>query len=150
VAKEPAGATQQRIHPSLPESSRSPRSAGRPRPSVLIVDDDVELASRYQRALEAYGYVVARSSRAELPQRLSADKSYDVVVGDVEPGDDGVALRSLRGRCPVVLLSHGLALASALAAVRGGAYRYLLKPVSDERLLEVLVDTICENSLRVP
>jgi len=63
-------------------------------------------------------------------------------------GDDG-ALRSLRNRCPVILLSHGLAFASALAAVRCGAYRYLLKPISDERLLEVLVETIQESSPRV-
>ena len=73
-----------------------------------------------------------------------------VVVGDVgSDGSDDGALRSLRNRCPVVLLSHGLAFASALAAVRCGAYRYLLKPVSDERLLEVLVETIQDVSSRL-
>jgi len=30
-----------------------------------------------------------------------------------------------------------------------GAYRYLLKPVSDELLLEVLVETIQESSRRL-
>ncbi len=149
VSKEPAGTTQQKIHPSLPESSRLPRSTGRPRSWVLIVDDDVELVSRYQRALEACGYVVDRSSRGELPLRLPADNHYDVVVGDVDPDDDSTFC-CLRGRCPLVLLSQGLAFASALAAVRYGVYRYLLKPVSEDRLLEVLVETIRERSPRMP
>ena len=150
MAKEPAGTSPQSNLSPLPELSRSPRSPARSRPSILIVDDDTELACRYQHALEAYGYSVDRSSRADLASRLSGDKHYDVVVGDVgvDGGDDG-ALRSLRNRCPVILLSHGLAFASALAAVRCGAYRYLLKPISDDRLLEVLVETIQESSPRV-
>ena len=111
------------------------------------MDDDTELACRYQHTLEAYGYSVDRSSRADLAPRLSGDKHYDVVVGDVGfDGSDESVLRSLRNHCPVVLLSHSLAFASALAAVRCGAYRYLLKPISDERLLEVLVETIQESS----
>jgi DNA-binding NtrC family response regulator len=146
VAKEPPGTSQQSNPSPLSEISRLPRSPGRSRPSILIVDDDTELACRYQRALEAYGYNVDRSSRADLAMRLSGAKNYDVVVGDV--GSDYSALRSLGNRCPVVLLSHGLAFASALAAVRCGAYRYLLKPVSDECLLEVLVETIQESSPR--
>jgi len=150
VAKEPAGTSPQGNHSPLPELSRSPRSPGRSRPSILIVDDDTELACRYQHALEAYGYSVERSSRADLALRLSGDKNYDVVVGDVGlDGSDDSALRSLRNRCPVVLLSHGLAFASARAAVRCGAHRYLLKPISEERLLEVLVETIQESSLRL-
>lgn len=146
MAKEPAATTEQTSQVGL-SLSRSPRSPGRARPSILIVDDDTDLASRYQRVLEAYGYAVQRASTSELRGRLADGASFDVIVGDVDldDGNDGL-LRSLDGRCPVVLLSHGLAFASALAAVRCGAFRYLLKPVSDESLLEVLVETIRECS----
>ena len=48
----------------------------------------------------------------------------------------------------MVLLSNVLVFASARAAVECGAYRYLLKPVSDEQLLEVLVETIQESAHR--
>ena len=49
----------------------------------------------------------------------------------------------------MVLLSNVLAFASARAAAECGAYRYLIKPVSDERLLEVVVETIQESSRRL-
>jgi chemosensory pili system protein ChpA (sensor histidine kinase/response regulator) len=130
------------------------RAAGRPRSSILIVDDDAELARRYQRALESYGYAVERASHGEGAIRLAGEKQFDVVVGDVDPreGCEDRTLKNIHDRCkdvPVVLLSNVLAFASARAAAECGAYHYLLKPVSDERLLEVLVETIQESSRRL-
>jgi DNA-binding NtrC family response regulator len=132
------------------------RAAGAPtraRSSVLIVDDDAELARRYQRALESYGYVVERASHGEGAVRLAAEKQFDVVVGDIDPSEDredGTLKRihAQRKDLPVVLLSGGIAFSTARAAVKCGAYRYLLKPVSEERLLEVLVETIRESPRR--
>jgi DNA-binding NtrC family response regulator len=117
----------------------------------LIVDDDAELARRYQRVLESYGYAVERASHGEGAVRLAGEKPFDVVVGDVDPREGRVdetlkSIHTQREDLPVVLLSSGIAFATARAAVECGAYRYLLKPVSDERLLEVLVETIRESS----
>ena len=77
-----------------------------------------------------------------------------MVIGDVDPreGCQDRTLKSIhdqRKDIPVVLLSNVLAFASARAAVECGAYRYLLKPVSDEQLLEVLVETLHESSHRL-
>jgi len=126
----------------------------RSRSSVLIVDDDAELARRYQRALESYGYSVERISHGEGAVRLAGERQFDVVVGDIDPRGDreyGMlkSIHEQRQDLPVVLLSSGIAFATARAAVECGAYRYLLKPVSDERLLEVLVETIRESSRRL-
>jgi DNA-binding NtrC family response regulator len=120
----------------------------------LIVDDDAELARRYQRTLESYGYAVERAARGEGAIRLAAEKQFDVVVGAVDPREacEDRTLKSIHERCqdvPVVLLSNVLVFASARVAAECGAYRYLLKPVSDEQLLEVLVETIQESSRRL-
>ena len=136
------------------EAARSTRATGRARSSILIVDDDAELARRYQRALESYGYMVDRAPHGEGAIRLAHEKQFDVVVGDVDPREEceDRTLKSIhdqRKDVPVVLLSKVLVFASARAAAECGAYRYLLKPVSEERLLEVLVETIQENSHRL-
>jgi DNA-binding NtrC family response regulator len=136
------------------EVARAACAPARSRSSVLIVDDDAELARRYQRVLESYGYAVERASHGEGAVRLAGEKPFDVVVGDVDPREarvDGTlkSIHEQREDLPVVLLSSGIAFATARVAVECGAYRYLLKPVSDERLLEVLVETIRESSRRL-
>jgi DNA-binding NtrC family response regulator len=130
------------------------RASARSRSSILIVDDDDELARRYQHALESYGYAVERVSPGEGAIRLVGEKQFDVVVGDVDPREEckDRTLKSIHERCqdvPVVLLSNMLVFASARVAAECGAYRYLLKPVSDEQLLEVLVETIRVSSRRL-
>jgi DNA-binding NtrC family response regulator len=130
------------------------RVPSRARSSILIVDDDAELARRYQLALESYGYAVDRVAQGDAAIRLAGAKQFDVVVGDVDPREgreDGTLKRihDQRKDVPVVLLSNVLAFASARAAAECGAYRYLIKPVSDERLLEVVVETIQESSRRL-
>ena len=129
------------------DAARSARAPARSRSSILIVDDDVELSRRYQVALESYGYAVERAPHGEGAIRLAGEKQFDVVIGDVDPreGCQDRTLKSIhdqRKDTPVVLLSNVLAFSSARVAVECGAYRYLLKPVSDEQLLEVLVETI--------
>ena len=132
-------------------SARAVRAPARSRSSILIVDDDDELARKYQRALESYGYSVERASHGEAAIGLVAKKRFDVVVGDIDVRGncEGVTLKSIHERCEnlaVILLSSGLAFSSARAAMECGAYYYLLKPVSEERLLEVLVKTIRQSS----
>jgi len=113
----------------------------------LIVDDDDESAQRCQHSLESYGYAVERATHGEAAIGLAAQKRFDVVVGDIYGRDncESGTLKSIHQKCgdlPVVLLSSGLAFSSARAAMECGAHRYLLKPVSDEHLLEVVVETI--------
>jgi DNA-binding NtrC family response regulator len=130
------------------------RATARSRTSILIVDDDAELARRYQHALESYGYTVERASHGEGAIRLAGERQFDVVVGHIDPREGCAArtlksIHDLRKEVPVVLLSNVLAFASARVAAECGAYRYLIKPVSDERLLEVLVETLQESSRRL-
>ena len=125
--------------------------AARDRSSILIVDDDDDLAQRYQHSLESSGYEVERAAHGEAAIGLAARKRFDVVVGDLYRRDhcESGTLKIIHEKfedLPVVLLSSGLAFSSARAAVECGAHCYLLKPVSEEHLLEVVVKTIRERA----
>lgn len=154
VAKDPSGntalvSTKYTGHAVTP----IPRRPATARSSILIVDDDFELSRRYQRALESYGYTVERAAQGEGAIRLAFEKHFDVVIGDVDPREGStdrtlMTIHDQRREVPVVLLSNFLSFGSARAAADCGAYHYLLKPVSEDRLLEVLVDTIQGSPLR--
>jgi two-component system response regulator FlrC len=89
-------------------------------------------------------------SDGETAVRLAGKKQFDAVVTDIDIGGSSECktlkrLREQHRELPVVVLSEGLAFASARTAVECGAHRYLLKPISEERRLEVLVEAIQED-----
>jgi DNA-binding NtrC family response regulator len=119
---------------------------------VLLVDDDDEVVRGYQHALLARGYAVDMACDEQAAVRLACEKRFDVIVGDTDMrGLRGcellLDLRKRRRDLPLVLLSSGVAFASARVALACGAYRYLLKPVTEGRLVEVVVATIRENAV---
>jgi EAL domain-containing protein (putative c-di-GMP-specific phosphodiesterase class I)/CheY-like chemotaxis protein len=122
--------------------SEMPRTgyAGR----VLLADDDPSLRTALSRILARNGYVVTTAADGgQALNELKAGHRFDVVVSDLDmPGADGLSLlRTVRGNdlhLPVVLLTGSPALASAVAAVEYGAFRYLTKPASPAVLLDVV------------
>jgi EAL domain-containing protein (putative c-di-GMP-specific phosphodiesterase class I)/CheY-like chemotaxis protein len=102
--------------------------------SVLLVDDDPEVLRAWRRTLERVGCDVHALSDSSVVPELLRSRRFDAIVSDVRmAGMDGFAvLRAARECCPgtPVLLATGDGdLGSAIAAVEGGAFRFLLKPV---------------------
>ena len=130
--------------------------AKRPRPrskrpsSILIVGDEVETSRAYARSFAAHGYLVDLAADCDTALRLTETKRFDAVVTDLDlPGAPAEKLKGLRqrhGHIALVMLSSRLAFASAQVAVDCGADRYLLKPVSGERLLAALTAALAESS----
>lgn len=148
---QPFGAKSHDVAASVSICSQSDCVTRRHRSSILLVDDDPALALGYEHVLEASGYSVAVATDRTSAAQLAREQDFDVVVGDMdmEENHEGEALRGLsnHGRpVPVVVMSNGLAFARARAAVACGAYRYLVKPVSESRLLEVVVQAIQESA----
>ena len=134
--------------------ARPGRAAGKRRSTILLVGAEAGCLGQYARSFEAYGYAVDFAPDGATAIRLTGEKDFDVIVSDIDEGGfcDGESLRHLReqNHCvPVVVLSSGLAFASARAALDCGADKYLLKPVSDDQLLEVLVEAMRDASLRL-
>jgi len=108
-------------------------------PRVLLVDDNAALVDNLRETLEDEGYVVATAgSVAQTTEAAAA--GFDVALVDLKlPDGDGTELTGkLRGDHPdaaIVLLTGNATLETAIAAVRAGAFAYLVKPVSTPDLL---------------
>lgn len=110
-----------------------------PPPRVLLVDDNTELVDNLREILGGAGYAVLTASTAKAALE-AARAGYEVALVDLRlPDDSGTALAArLRAAAPegeVVLLTGYATLETAIAAVRAGAFAYLVKPCATNELL---------------
>ena len=107
--------------------------------SILIVDDEPQIARALRVALSARGYEVSTAGNGETALDLVATGSPDVVLLDLGlPGIDGVeVVRRLRGwtSIPVIVVSVREGQSDKVAALDAGADDYLTKPFGMDELL---------------
>ncbi len=113
-------------------AAKAPAPAGARR--VLIIDDEPSVLRVLGLLLERSGFAVASASNGREGLALIAEKGFDVVLTDIiMPELSGVDfLKELRQHdldVPVILMTAGATLDSALDAIEYGAQQYLLKPV---------------------
>ena len=107
---------------------------------VLVVDGDSQFRAMIDNMLEKAEYATVHASGGrEAVSHLDQDPPYDVVLSDLTTaGLEGVNLldraRVAQPDTPIVMVTAGRDEASALAAVREGAYDYLLRPFQKEQL----------------
>jgi two-component system nitrogen regulation response regulator GlnG len=100
---------------------------------IWIVDDEESVCWALRQALEGEGHTVATAASAEQAFGLAQRQKPDAVFLDVRlPGTDGLTalgrLRSLTGDAPTVVMTAFGNLNTAVRAVEGGAFDYLVKP----------------------
>ena len=101
---------------------------------ILIIEDDPDGRRSVADALEEAGYAVAAAATAEEGLALFRDTPFDAVLSDIRlPDKDGLAvleaLRALNAEVPVLLMTAYGSVEAAVAALKAGAYDYLLKPL---------------------
>lgn len=114
---------------------------------VLLVDDEQQVLTAYARVLRAAGLSVVTLPNGGEVESMLGSQPFDVVVCDIRmPGTSGIdILRLVRARdpdLPVILMTAGGDLSSAVEAVEHGALRYLLKPIAPELLADTASDAI--------
>ena len=107
---------------------------------VLIVEDDLKIASLIRRILREEGMAPDVAVKGEDALWMAGATDYDAVVLDVMlPGIDGfTTCRQLRDdgvQAPVLMLTARDAVEDRVAGLDGGADDYLVKPFSFEELL---------------
>jgi len=111
----------------------------RPRPRILVADDNVEMARTTADGLTEHGYdAIVAAGGQEALDRLAADQ-VDAVVTDLRmPGIDGLAVLAASRRVdpgrPVIVMTAYSAIDSAVESIRQGAYHYLTKPFKLDEL----------------
>lgn len=120
-----------------------------PRGHVLVLDDERSILTTLQKALSLEGYAVDVAGGVAVAEEKLAKRSYDIALFDVAlPDGDGVdllqRLRASGSDLPVVIMSGHATIDAAVRATRLGAIDFLEKPLSTDRLLLVL-----ENTLRL-
>jgi DNA-binding NtrC family response regulator len=101
---------------------------------VLLVDDDPILLRVVTRVLQNEGYEIETAPDGAEAVRRLADRAYDVVMTDLlmEPVDGLAVLDAARrahAATPVIIITACQAIDRALAAMRSGAFDYVVKPV---------------------
>ncbi|GAB4566198.1 MAG: response regulator [Haliangiales bacterium] len=107
---------------------------------ILVIEDNYDLAVNLTEILEDEGASVQLAVNAS-EARLKLKRGFDVALVDVNlPDADGVSLLTelkdaSDGLAEVVLISGFATVESALKAVDGGAYAYILKPFRIEDIM---------------
>ena len=120
--------------------------------TVLIVEDDPHVLLGCQQALALEDIRSEGVGSAEQALAMVGDNFPGIVISDIRlPGMDGLELlKQLKGRdrtLPVVLITGHGDISMAVGAMRDGAYDFMEKPFSPERLVEVARRALEQRSL---
>ena len=113
---------------------------------ILVVDDQVLFLRMMASILGGCGYEVTEASNAVDALDLYLQKPYPLVVTDIElPEMSGIeltqTLKQINDNTEIVVMNSYASLDTALAAMRAGAYDYLIKPFRD-------IEVICNTAQR--
>ena len=124
----------------------------RPRPTILVVDDDAATRQGLTVLLDSWGYQAseAENGRAAL---AACDKELPqaIVTDLMMPGMTGLEFIAALGervqQVAVVFVTGQAAIDTAVQAIKLGAYDYLSKPLEPQRLREVIEKALKQIAL---
>lgn len=110
---------------------------------ILIVDDDPQLRTSFDRLLGSEGHEMLTAPNAETGIELVRDQSPDLVIQDLRlPGMSGLEafnhIRDLDPKLPVIIMTAFGTTETAIEATKMGAFDYVLKPFDIPDILEVI------------
>jgi DNA-binding NtrC family response regulator len=114
---------------------------------LLLVDDDANTLASLARAFRLPGHEAVVCDQADRALELAKAQRFDVILSDVVmPGKDGLTLlaelKSAGVPTPVVMISGQASIEMAVRATRLGAVDFLEKPLSTEKLLVTVENTV--------
>ncbi|MES9907678.1 MAG: sigma-54 dependent transcriptional regulator [Candidatus Thiodiazotropha sp.] len=112
-------------------------------PDVFFIDDEIDLRLANEQTLELAGFQVRVFEKAEDALKLIDDQTGGIVVSDIRlPGLDGLALlqrlQQMDAALPVILITGHGDISMAVDAMQKGAYDFIEKPFSAERLVDTV------------
>jgi EAL domain-containing protein (putative c-di-GMP-specific phosphodiesterase class I) len=134
-------------HTTIPDNGAEPFPVQPGKPLVLVVDDEAELVKVTRRFLASAGIDSVGCGDGVEAMRLLQTRRFDAIISDVAmPQMGGIALikevRRLDADVPVIMVTGGPSLESAVQAIEHGVYRYLTKPVAPQVMIETTAKAI--------
>jgi len=116
---------------------------------ILLIDDEPEIREPLEEMIRDAGHTVVAAADGAAGLEQVQRRVFDVVISDVRlPQVDGLSVfRDVRKRSPstdVILMTAFAEVGEAVAALKEGAYDYLVKPFDIDELL-VQLRRIDEN-----
>lgn len=107
---------------------------------LLLVEDEIEMASALRAALSRYNLVLDHVATLQDAKSAAAEKVHDVILLDRQlPDGEGTDLlaylRSIDANAPVIILTAQGAVADRVIGLELGADDYLVKPFAVEELV---------------
>jgi DNA-binding response OmpR family regulator len=107
---------------------------------ILVIEDDVKIASFIVKGLEQAGFAVDRAAEGEEGLFMATSVPYDAAVIDLMlPGRDGLsviaAMRRAKIATPVIILSAKRSVEDRVKGLETGSDDYLVKPFTFAELL---------------
>ena len=122
-----------------------------PKATILVVDDEEGILETLTGILEDEGHHVVTASSGEKAIETFAGSSPDIVLLDVwMPGMDGIEtlkeIKKMKGDACVIMISGHSSIDTAVHAIKLGAYDFLEKPLSLDKVL-ILIERALEKTL---
>lgn len=120
--------------------------------NILVVDDELGIRDLLSEILNDEGHSVDLAENATQARAARAGSSYDLVLLDIwMPDTDGVSLLKEWATAgvltmPVIMMSGHATIDTAVEATRIGAFSFLEKPITLQKLLKAVEQGLARNA----
>jgi DNA-binding NtrC family response regulator len=125
----------------------------KPKPAILVIDDEPATLKVMEANLRREGYAVSLAADGQAGLLYVATQNFDVIIVDyMMPNLDGIALiekvRTMGLDVPIIIITAYGSIEHAVKAMQLGAAHYLCKPINYSELMMVLKRTLEQNLLK--
>ncbi|MEW6456514.1 MAG: sigma-54 dependent transcriptional regulator [Acidobacteriota bacterium] len=119
---------------------------------ILIIDDELGVRNSLKGILEDESFIVKDFEKGEDGVRAFQREGYDLILLDVWlPGKDGLEIlkkvKEIDENCPVIMISAHGTIETAVKATKLGAYDFLEKPLSSEKVILTINNALKQKKL---
>jgi two-component system response regulator HydG len=117
---------------------------------ILIVDDDPGHLTTLKTIVRSWGYAIETADDGDTAAAMVKSTQVDLVLTDVRMARmSGIELldriKAYNPSIPVIIMTAYSSVASAVEALKAGAYDYLIKPL-DFEVLKLAIQRACEHA----
>jgi len=120
--------------------------------NILIVDDEFSVRDSLCKWFRSDGFTVETAENAAAAFDRFREKTWDIVLLDIKmPGMDGIEfnrhIQSIDKNIVVIIITGYASVATAVQAIKDGAFEYVSKPIDPDNLSHIIRNAIEKRRL---